>query len=430
MVCYPKSFPVRGNLCSDIKRMLDKVAKDPVKYKDAADLMNVLKQTVVCRASLGLPWSLPGEEPILVESAFSRLRIASDRAVVVETVSTVIDEPFVFQAAYNYTQNADKGFYEHFREQYRGLHDPQSEGEIFERHAPLHLIYAFHKKTLKQELFSIPKATVHRPTTKHKAPIPQFEPVTFPRRFFEHPATIVGWEGYELEGYEWEGYEWEGYEWEAQYKDTLTMSDFMEAHYKNGSRKSNRVVPPFYYPVPSDSGPDIVFVLQIGDQLYPVFVQTKLLKDIFPGGVEKTRLTVHETNICVHLPNLNTYCPSGKYLSLLYVYPTITKTPREDWDDDELWDTEPETGADYNHTFTDDDMPLMQLLMIIDGSNMRDFLPEGVVNLLDSVKAPKRVGDQLGSSGRAEKKHILDLFHLVALEFRGREVWATAWQQL
>ena len=183
---------MRGNLCSDIKRMIDRVARDPTKYADAIELKHILKQTVVHRASLGLPWSLRGEEPILVESAFGRLRIAADKAVVGEKISTMIDEPFVFRASYNFIQKEDEGFYKHFREQYRDLLDPQAEGKIFERHAPLDLIYVFHQKQLKKELFSIPKAAVHLPTTKLKTPIPQFESVTFPRHLFGCAATIVG----------------------------------------------------------------------------------------------------------------------------------------------------------------------------------------------------------------------------------------------
>jgi len=69
------------------------------------------------------------------------------------------------------------------------------------------------------------------------------------------------------------------------------MSDFLEAYYHHGSRRGGRAVPPFYYPEPSLSGPDIVFVLKIDDQLYSVFVQTKLLDGISPGDVEKARMT-------------------------------------------------------------------------------------------------------------------------------------------
>ncbi|KAG0276876.1 hypothetical protein BGZ95_006898, partial [Linnemannia exigua] len=381
---------MRGNLCSDIKRMLDKVAKDPAKFKDALDLKHVLKQTVVLRASLGLPWSLQGEQAILVESAFGRLRIVADKAAAGKTTSTIIDEPFVFQAAYNFIKNEEEGFYNLFRDLYRDLQDPQSEGKIFERHAPLDLIYAFHKKQLKQELFSIPKAAMH--TKEPKIPIPQFEPVTFLRRFFENPATIVGWEGYE---------------WGARYKETFTMGDFLEAHYRHGSRRGDSTVSPFYYPESSPSGPDIVFVLQIDDQLYPVFVQNKLLNKIFPGDVEEARLTVHASRIKAYLPNLATYCPGGKYLSLIYAHPGIVKTPREGWNSDDLWASESEIGTDRNQVFKDGDVELMQLLMIIDGNNMHDYLAGEVVELLDSVKGTKRVHQQLGSSDRANKKPML-----------------------
>ncbi|KAF8931617.1 hypothetical protein BGZ47_011751 [Haplosporangium gracile] len=331
--------------------MLDKATRDPTKYADAVKLKHFLKQIVVHRASLGLPWSLERNEPILVESAFGRLRITADKPAWEKTTSTIVDEPFVFQGAYNFIKNEDKEFYKHFSEQYRDLQDPQFEGELFERHAPLDLIYAFHKKQLKQELFSIPKAAAY--TMKPKTPITQSEPVTFPRHLFEYPATIVGWE--------------ESFQ----------------------------------------SGPDIVFVLQIEDQLYPVFVQTKCLDGIYPGGVEKARLTVHETTLKAHLPNLATYCPGGKYLSLIYVHPTIVKTPREGWDGDDLWDSEFGIRADHNQGLEDGDMPLMQLLMIIDGSNIRNFVPGGVVDLLDSVKSVKRVHDWLGLSGRADKRPML-----------------------
>ncbi|KAG0182232.1 hypothetical protein DFQ28_002144, partial [Apophysomyces sp. BC1034] len=222
LIYYPEQYSVGGNLCSDIKRMIAKVAKDPSKFENAVELKHVLKQTVVYRAALGLPWSLRGEELILVESSFGRLRIAADQAADKKTTSTSIDEPFVFQAAYNFIKNEDEGFYEHFRQQYRDLQDPQSEGKIFERHAPLDLIYVFHGKKLKQELFPIPEAATHSSTTILRVPISQFEHVTFPRHLFNHPATIVGWEGYE---------------WGIWYKDTLTMSDFLEAHYKHGSRR-------------------------------------------------------------------------------------------------------------------------------------------------------------------------------------------------
>ncbi|KAG0196224.1 hypothetical protein BGX28_010413, partial [Mortierella sp. GBA30] len=179
------------------------------------------------------------------------------------------------------------------------------------------------------------------------------------------------------------------------------------AHYKHGSKRGQYAVPSVYYPEPSHSGPNIVFVLRIDDNIYPVLVQTKLLDDIYPGTVQKARLIVHESKLKGHLPNMVAYCPGGKHLSLTYVHPTIEKTVREGWDGDDLWDAGSETGTDRNEVFMDSDSPLMQHLMIIDGSNMRRFVPGSVVDLLDSVKGIKRVHEQLSSSGRADKTPML-----------------------
>ncbi|KAF9910163.1 hypothetical protein BX616_010929 [Lobosporangium transversale] len=363
LVNYPKQLHMPGDICSAIKRTIDKVAKDPIRFGDAVELKHVLKQTIVYRASLGLPWSLQGEKPILVESAFGCLRNVATSTVFGKSFYTVIDEPFIFQAAYNFIKHEDYDFY------YQDLQGRQPEERIFELHAPLDLVYAFHNKQLKQELFSIPKAAKHQPTPKLKSPIPEFEPVAFLRHLFKHKATIVGWEDYD---------------WRVRYMEALTMGDFLEAHYKHSSMWGGSAVPPFYYPESSLSGPDIVFVLRIDDQLYPVFVQTKLSQDISPGKVEEARLTIHESKLKHHLPNLASYCPGGKYFGLIYVHPMVVKTPRESWDDS-LWRTEPDCGADGNQVLKDDDIPSMQLLMIIDRSNMQSLLPGGVVDFLDSV---------------------------------------------
>ncbi|KAF9544382.1 hypothetical protein EC957_012183 [Mortierella hygrophila] len=331
-----------GNICSDIERMLYKVAKDPTKYADAVELKHVLKQIVVYRASLELPWSMRGEEPILVESALGRLCITGGKAAAGKTISTVIDEPFVFQAACDFIRKEDDEFYKHLTEQYEDLEDPRSDWEIFEHHAPYDLIYAYHKKQFKQELFSIPSAAQHRPMKRLKTLIPQFEPVSFPRRFFEHPATISGWHDYKL-----------GY----VNMETFTMGDFFEAHYKHGSRRGDSIVSPFYYPESSLSGPDIVVVLRIDGQLYPVFVHNKPLHDIFPGDVEKARPAAYETRLRAYLPNLATYCLDRKYLSLTYDHPAIVKTPREGWNSGDVWDLDSKIETDLNQVFKDGDMP-------------------------------------------------------------------------
>ncbi|KAG0270625.1 hypothetical protein DFQ27_002616 [Actinomortierella ambigua] len=125
---------MRGNLCSDIKRTLDKVAMVQ-----------------------------PREEPIWVENAFAHLRISVDHAATKNTVETIIGEPFVFQAVYSFIEKEDKKTKDStlsFREQRRDLQDPSSEGEIFERHALLDLTHVFRNTKLKRELFSTPKSAM------------------------------------------------------------------------------------------------------------------------------------------------------------------------------------------------------------------------------------------------------------------------------
>lgn len=51
----------------------------------------------------------------------------------------------------------------------------------------------------------------------------------------------------------------------------------MKAHVENGSKHEDQNVPPFYFPAPHFSGPDIVFYVRINGALYPVFVQCLLL---------------------------------------------------------------------------------------------------------------------------------------------------------
>ncbi|KAF9546186.1 hypothetical protein BGW38_009668, partial [Lunasporangiospora selenospora] len=53
----------------------------------------------------------------------------------------------------------------------------------------------------------------------------------------------------------------------------ISTHAFMEAHAKNGSKREDQDIPPFYFPAPHISGPDIVFYVKINGNVYPVFVQ-------------------------------------------------------------------------------------------------------------------------------------------------------------
>ncbi|KAG9062287.1 hypothetical protein KI688_006619 [Linnemannia hyalina] len=53
----------------------------------------------------------------------------------------------------------------------------------------------------------------------------------------------------------------------------LTTQQFMKAHVENNSKKGGQDIPPFYFPAPHISGPDVVFYIKIGGNIFPVFVQ-------------------------------------------------------------------------------------------------------------------------------------------------------------
>lgn len=53
----------------------------------------------------------------------------------------------------------------------------------------------------------------------------------------------------------------------------ITTRAFMEARIKNGSKREDRDISPFYFPAPHISGPDIVFYVKIKEAPYSVFAQ-------------------------------------------------------------------------------------------------------------------------------------------------------------
>lgn len=53
----------------------------------------------------------------------------------------------------------------------------------------------------------------------------------------------------------------------------ISTQAFMAAHVENGSKRGDQDIPPFYFPAPHVSGPDVVFYIKINGSLYPVFVQ-------------------------------------------------------------------------------------------------------------------------------------------------------------
>ncbi|KAF9582065.1 hypothetical protein BGW38_000706 [Lunasporangiospora selenospora] len=72
----------------------------------------------------------------------------------------------------------------------------------------------------------------------------------------------------------------------------LTTQQFMKSHVENGSKQGDQDIPPFYFPAPHVSGPDIVFFVRINGNIYPCFVQLKLRQVLEGSDVEKALATV------------------------------------------------------------------------------------------------------------------------------------------
>ncbi|KAF9146969.1 hypothetical protein BG015_011443 [Linnemannia schmuckeri] len=90
----------------------------------------------------------------------------------------------------------------------------------------------------------------------------------------------------------------------------MSLSEFLEAHIKNGSRSRNdwSQVPVFYHPAETPSGPDIVFVLHFDNYGFcPIFIQLKRQVSLKSGdilGVFATciLLKIDKNNICDLFP--------------------------------------------------------------------------------------------------------------------------------
>jgi hypothetical protein len=346
---------MRGNLCCDLDRILKRIANKRAEFKHVIDIRHTIKKSVVNMVMFGLPLILETKEPILVEAAFGRLYCLSKEEVRTALdqplVKTVINEPFAFLAAYNYFKDSDPGFKHFVDSGWKTIPDESFKGKYWEYQVPTSLIGIFHGKKLQKSLFPGYASNCD----------------SYPKEIFEQDARIVGWDNLLC----------------GAVHSNMTLRKFMDAHYDGQSKIDGKDVAPFYYPPQNPSGPDIVFILQIGEHRYPVFVQMKLIIEQL-YGMKRTKAleTVHVDKINPHLwekhqqkqegdVDLDHYCGSGCYLSLMVVYPApFVIFPEED----KGTESEPK-----------------QLLMLIDGRNISEFIDDEKIEMLKSVKGIKRV---------------------------------------
>ncbi|KAG0200931.1 hypothetical protein BGX31_003959, partial [Mortierella sp. GBA43] len=205
----------------------------------------------------------------------------------------------------------------------------------------------------------------------------------------------------------------------------LTTQQFMKAHVENGSKQGDQDIPPFYFPAPHISGPDIVFFVRIGDNIFPCFVQLKLRQVLEGSDVEKALATVSSHAMQEKMdkeqekvqkeqkkqqkhrqqdstasiqseqqqqpPRLQDYCPTGTYISMVITYPAEVvkfQVVRPD--------PEPELEG------------LQRVSIDIDDNNFPKIFPRRHVEFLDKLKGHKRRSDDQQTQVSKKKKKAND----------------------
>ncbi|KAG0367631.1 hypothetical protein BGX24_003146 [Mortierella sp. AD032] len=157
-------------------------------------------------------------------------------------------------------------------------------------------------------------------------------------------------------------------------------------------------IPPFYFPAPHISGPDIVFYININGNVYPVFVQLKLRHVLEGSDVEKALATVSSNIIQGKMdkehkklpPRLQDYCPTGVYVSMVITYPAEVvkfQVVRPD--------PEPELEG------------LKQVSINIDDNNFSKIFPERHVKYLDRLKQHKRSATEEPTAKASKKSKVV-----------------------
>lgn len=317
-------------------------------------------------------------EAQLVEAAFGRIKIFGGAA------RTVLDEPFVLKATNNYFREKDPSLISASERAMLHSDNASVHGNMWEAMMPPVFVETFKNLPLS----SWPLLTKD----------------SLPERLFGH-VTIVGYNEQEPKL--------------VISHRTITMQDFMKAHVKNNSKLGHQDVPPFYFPAPQVSGPDIIFYVRIKDEIYPVFVQLKLRQVLSTSDVEQALATVrgravqeklikeHEkqrkaqemiqkkrskrkTTVCAQSsaeqPRLQDYCPTGVYISMVITYPAEIvrgQVVRPD--------PEPELES------------LQRVSIDVDDRNFSKIFPERHVKFLNLVKGYKRGANDQSGQGRSKK---------------------------
>ncbi|KAF9416531.1 hypothetical protein BGZ76_004655, partial [Entomortierella beljakovae] len=272
-----------GNLCYELSRILKYIADyGNISTKPNANIREELRNAAKVRLLEGEDYMLDYGEPAIIEASFGRL-IANGEATI-----TLIDEPIAFSAAINFFEEQDPGLINLLSYNFRQTPRNGSKGTCLEYFSPAVLIPIFHKRSLSPTLFQGYKTDS-----------------TIPAALENKTFSIVGHDT-ALRGIR---------------HDFITMEQYFEAHYNGGSVHGSKLVPPFFFPPGYPSGPDVVFILKSQDKYYPVFVQSKISKDLSDKDISEAHETVSFKKIKDHLSSysLASICSDNAFFSLLFL---------------------------------------------------------------------------------------------------------------
>ncbi|KAF9345383.1 hypothetical protein BGX26_003216 [Mortierella sp. AD094] len=311
----------RGNLLSELDRVENKIAKYPNQFVSASSIKETLGLFLYRWYILGETAIVLEDDAQLVEAAFGRIKMLGGDARV------VLDEPMCLKATQNYFKQKDPLFIAAAERAMLTSTNPSVNGTMWESLMSAVFVQTFKSKPLHQWPL-LPNSNIPDKLTGD--------------------VTIVGYDEHEPQ-------------LAITHKDITTQA-FMEAHAKDGSMQGEKTIPPFYFPAPHESGKaaDEALATTSGGT-----VQAKM---------DKEHEKITERQPPPPPPQLEDYCPSEMYVSMVITYPAEVirfqvKRP----------DPTPEIPGSLRH-----------VIINIDDNNFAKIFPERHVKFLDKLKRFKR----------------------------------------
>ncbi|KAG0049592.1 hypothetical protein BGZ90_007308 [Linnemannia elongata] len=182
--------------------------------------------------------------------------------------------------------------------------------------------------------------------------------------------------------------------------ETMSLDTFLDTHVYHGSRKDGKSVPPFYLPVETPSGPDVVFVLHLDNHGYcSVFVQLKCRREMTRTKGQSSFSTAESDEAQGHLQEtmLQKYCTGHpkRFLGVVIAYP---------FEFAGVESTFPEIRRN-GRILHIQGHALQCISLSMDKNNFHDLCLKNHTQALDLLKENKRQLDQIdGGQGRDDQK--------------------------